>query len=351
MRRFPQMSESQRIGELGTVIVEKIVRKDLGWIFRRVPQESDFGIDAYLDVVDNTGNVTGKSFAVQIKAGKSYRSTTTDYGFMYVGEFRHLNLFMNLPTPTLLIVCDEQAEIAWWQLFCADEIVPSELHWKLLIPYAQTLNSSTKSKLETLAGDARDYVGELREKWAFRDKFRQAEIVILQVTQGEIKALLTERVVGYLNSISGSLESAMAYQGKITLAIDGYDHLEKELWEFDQVRKWMKKFERQFNYAFWFFSTEPKLAPLLSLMFCVCDSKVVYRDHDVRRALTVTQPRKKMNFITRSFQGLNQFTDRMGIPLSENQRVSSNVGDFFTFAQEEGDALWLKGATSNRPSL
>ncbi|GFE68609.1 DUF4365 domain-containing protein [Chroococcus sp. FPU101] len=90
---FPKQNKSQEIGRKGEVYFSHYVTTVLGWIYRTVPQESDFGIDGFVDIVIN-GSVTGKSIAVQIKCGDSYISKLTAGGFRYDGENRHLNYYI-----------------------------------------------------------------------------------------------------------------------------------------------------------------------------------------------------------------------------------------------------------------
>ena len=189
-----------------------------------------------------------------------------------------------------------------------------------------------------LVGPVIDHIEPIREQCRVRDLFRD-QIKILFVTKTEIKAEDTSRIVGFFEMLSQTLESALAHQGQIILSIDGYDHCKKELWEFAEVRTWMKKFEREVNSAFWFLSNQPPFNSLLVLMFCVCDTKIQYRDHEVKRCLTVTPVARKLRFITRNFEKMNAFTARMGISREDNRRVSVDVGDCISKTEQDAEAL------------
>src|SRR5207253_1099337 len=63
------------------VTVAQLLVEELGWIFRRQP-ESDFGIDAHIEIVA-AGKPTGRLVAAQIKGGSSYFETTTDVGYVF----------------------------------------------------------------------------------------------------------------------------------------------------------------------------------------------------------------------------------------------------------------------------
>ncbi len=59
--KLPQYDNSSKKGEDGATIVKAIVESELKWIFRKNHQETDFGIDAYIDLITEKGQVTGKS--------------------------------------------------------------------------------------------------------------------------------------------------------------------------------------------------------------------------------------------------------------------------------------------------
>ena len=74
--KFPKRPSTDKTAEIGINVVSTIFNDHFGWVFRRTHQEHDFGVDAFIDYVTDTGNVTGKFIAAQIKTGKSYLSST-----------------------------------------------------------------------------------------------------------------------------------------------------------------------------------------------------------------------------------------------------------------------------------
>lgn len=74
--KLPNYNNSSKKGEDGITIIKSIVEKELDWIFRPNHKEHDFGIDAYLDVIAEFGQVTGKTIAAQVKTGESYFKET-----------------------------------------------------------------------------------------------------------------------------------------------------------------------------------------------------------------------------------------------------------------------------------
>src|SRR5687768_8647177 len=101
--QLPKYNNSAKKGEDGQTIVRTIVETELNWIFRRNPLETDFGIDSYFDILNEQMEVTGKSIAVQLKSGASYFKKSNSEGWVYRGEIRHLNYYLNHGTPVLIV--------------------------------------------------------------------------------------------------------------------------------------------------------------------------------------------------------------------------------------------------------
>ncbi|MTJ55764.1 DUF4365 domain-containing protein [Anabaena sp. UHCC 0253] len=110
MTGFPKYSNSAQKGELGVILVSRLFSQHFQWIFRRVHQEQDFGIDGYVDIVNDKNQVTGRTFAVQIKCGSSYFKKSKYGEYWYQGENKHLNYLLNHPVPVVIILVNPESE-------------------------------------------------------------------------------------------------------------------------------------------------------------------------------------------------------------------------------------------------
>ena len=162
-------------------IVALLVRKTLGWEFRRTPQESDFGIDGYIDVVSPEGHMTGKSIAAQVKSGPSYFANESSSHWTYRGELKHANYYMNVSTPVLLIIVDTQTDEAWWQAFDPNKTEGSKHGWTLAIPKANPLRNEAQNRLLSLVGPHTDYLPALEALWAENNKIKASPIVVFKI--------------------------------------------------------------------------------------------------------------------------------------------------------------------------
>lgn len=104
-RFFPKVNKKNFTSDSGVNFGATVVNDELGWIFRKNNNETDYGIDGYIDVVTEEGVVTGQSFAVQIKSGPSFFKQKSSNGFLYHCEAKHLNYYRNQQLPLLLIIC------------------------------------------------------------------------------------------------------------------------------------------------------------------------------------------------------------------------------------------------------
>lgn len=87
-----------------------IFTRDLHWIFRELPVP-DIGIDALVEVVSE-GEATGEWIALQVKSGESFFREKSAEGFVYRGDADHLEYWLNLPIPTLLVLCSSETTAA-----------------------------------------------------------------------------------------------------------------------------------------------------------------------------------------------------------------------------------------------
>jgi len=134
-----KISHSQRTDRKGVQIVgDKF--EQANYIFRE-QSVSDFGIDAHIEIVDEGRNVTGKLVALQIKSGPSwFREEATDE-YVYRGDKEHLSYWLEHSLPVLIVLCDIENRLCYWQAVTPANIISTKTAWKILIPKYQQVNS------------------------------------------------------------------------------------------------------------------------------------------------------------------------------------------------------------------
>lgn len=138
----------------GINAVERLVLKELGWIFRIQPI-ADMGIDAHLESVEE-GNPTGKLLGVQIKSGSSH-FVIKDEELVYYGSITHLNYWISHSLPVILVAHLPETNETFWEYITNDTIKRTRKGWKIGIPKSQKLGKSSKRELsKALEGSDRE---------------------------------------------------------------------------------------------------------------------------------------------------------------------------------------------------
>lgn len=325
MTRFPKRTRSAAKGETGVNLVSLAVNDDLKWIFRRTHNEHDFGIDGYIDIVEDDGSVTGRSISVQIKCGASFFEESDDYGITFRGNQSHLNYLLNHPTPTIIVLCDPASKLCYWEVLTPERTQGTGDGWKMTIPRAQTLDLSHKTRLSKIAGDATDVVSALENYWALNQIVSEAGAVIYTIDRADVQNMNLEEALQFFERLSVTRDFAIRNQDKIILHVWGYDDDERELWEVEEVRRWFQAAEPMIKYWFYYLKNSSAPASIKLIASCVCRVK----RREKRGDMIDVEFNKEdlLAFIQRNFGWLNQMTDRLGLPIDDNKRLSFSAMD------------------------
>ncbi len=316
---FPKRTEAQATGELGVSIFSALVQREFGWDFRRTPQESDYGIDGYIDIVTPEGFVTGKSIAVQIKTGSSYFEEVSDNGWTYRGDFKHINYYLNLPTPVLLVLVSPNTQTAWWALFDPNCTTRTSSAWKLRIPKLQTFDASQRDTLQSLVGDATDYIPHLEHFWMENEQIKDAELICIMVSHDEIQQCDVEPFAQLFERLQVSRELIISAQNKVDFLICGYDSDTRELYEIPEVRTWQRKALERVKYFAYFLELESHSQGMSILQACVSNFR--------RKAANRIEfdPNEFIAFMNQQFDWLNKFTDQHDLGTPVNYEISMKL--------------------------
>lgn len=323
---FPKRTESHATAEIGVTLVAGIVRERLGWEFRRAPQESDFGIDGYIDVITKEGYVTGKSFAVQIKTGASYLVESPSGHWRYRGEVKHINYYANLGVPVLLILVDPSSRTAWWQLFDVYEIDRTDGGWTIAVPHSRRLDSSCRAELAKLVGPATDYLPYLETFWMLGDNAKDYDTIWIQVQRIEIERGLFRPFQRIFERLSATREAILGARNKVEVSVSGYDDDSRELFQIPEVRQWVTSMVEATKYLAYFLQLGPEARAIHLIIACVCEAEVVgwgrKPEHARKLELRLRAPEKVEGFMNQQYAELNELTERYSLPMATNRSVS-----------------------------
>lgn len=327
MNSFPKIKSSAFTADKGVNAVSRVVNDDLNWIFRRVPGESDYGIDAYFEVVTDDGEVTGQSVAAQIKSGSSFFRIETPSSYVFYGDRKHLNYYANLPQPVVIVIYDPATNVGYWVPFDLERVEGTPTGWKINIPKRNIFNGSAKSKLLELVTPLEDHTEALAKQWAINDMIGSGSYLLYMVDRLDIVSGNVDDLSSFIRRICANETLERAVQGKVLLSISGYDDDPRELFEIPEVRKWFTRYTKlEFP---WFYLLETvHSGHWLKLDFVIHARGIRVTDPVSGIIRVEVKPPKAVPWLMRNFSRLNALTDKLEMPIEENKRITFAVRDF-----------------------
>jgi hypothetical protein len=324
-RGFPQFALSAKLGDLGVNIVSRIVGEDFGWLFKRNHEEHDFGIDAQIEVVTDEGTVTGQMLACQIKCGKSFLRESNRWGYVYRGETKHFNYLANYPLPVIIIICDPESREAYWIRFRAIDAQVSETGWKLTVPFGNRL-SLAKAELQAFLPGLNDHLSEMKEYWRLNNMLFRFEVIIFMIDVQEVKDMDVSRAKDFRRRLCSTKELAYHCQGKIEVGFYGYDDDPRELFEIDEVKRYVAVLDQALPELFFFARSEEPAITLMLFVFCLAgvgwegERSTPGNPHKVVVDHGTLGP-----FLERHFTYLNYISEWVGLSEGEIERISKSA--------------------------
>jgi len=269
---FPKQSKHQKTGRSGEVFFEYFTTNILGWIYHSVPQELDFGIDGYIDIVDGE-NVTGKRIAVQIKCGDSYTSKKSKGGIKYEGSNKHLNFYLNLQIPVVLIVINGDCSQGFWVEFDIEKTTESISGWWIEVPKRNRLDNTVKTSFKELAGESKDFSEEIQNLWAMDEVLSNTSFLAFAIPRSELQSRSLSTLKSVIKKLTKNKEMMLSKRVSAEIFFPEYDSDPRELYAIPEVRSWFLKTVAEG--IPWFYFLDQKGGTSLTLLFC-CTCKVSF---------------------------------------------------------------------------
>jgi hypothetical protein len=326
---FPQMTQAARLGERGVSIVSRIVNEDFSWLFKKIHQEHDYGIDGYVDVITQDGSVTGQMLAMQIKCGKSFFQEKNWTGYVYRGELKHFNYLANQPVPVIIAICHPDTEDCYWVRFDPECCKRTESGWQIVIPFGNKLLESRNELLAILPA-ARNSLSELEEVTEFIKSVNQTSFIHFVIARQEVLAMDVSRPRSFFDSLRRTKKLAMAVQGKVELSFLGYENDSRELYELDEIRRYIMLLDPVLSELFFFARTQ---SPTFTLkLFALCQTQIIEKSPADDGKVKIEYSTEPVGaFLTRHFLCLNQMTEWLGMSEDENKSISFAIAKCLKF--------------------
>jgi hypothetical protein len=322
---YPQFSRSAQQGQRGVNIVSRIVNETFGWLFKLNHQEHDFGIDGQIEVVTSSGSVTGQMLAVQVKYGESFFREKNQWGYVYRGELKHFNYLSNYPIPVFITICHPESEECYWVQFDPTQVQNTKAGWKITIPFGNKLHEA-KAAIEEMLPPIQDSLSDLQAYWQLNNLLVESSYILLIIDRFQVKDLDVVRPREFFDRLRTTKELAYKCHGKIEISFDGYENDSRELFEINEVREYVSVLCAVLPELFFFIRTEE---PTFTLkIFALCQTSISWPDGRSTREVTrkvVFDTDKVAEFLKRQYPGLNEMTEWLSMPISENKKISFDV--------------------------
>ncbi|BBC27082.1 DUF4365 domain-containing protein [Pseudanabaena sp. ABRG5-3] len=320
MDNFPIFSGSAQKGELGIVLVSRLFSEEFKWIFRRVHQEDDFGIDGFVDIVNDNNQVTGRSFAVQVKCGDSYFKESKYNEYWYLGNNKHLNYLLNHPVPVVIIIVNPNNKQMFWSVFNINETEDYSSGWRMPIPKSQMLTLDAKASLKQLVGEEKDYTDDIDCYRKMNIGLSKADLIDYPITREAVESHDFLWTTKFFDRLLVNSITARRCQGCASFYISGYDSDPRALYEIPEVRHYLQQLESM--PWFYFLNPHPITRSLQILMFSICNIQI-------KGNYVYVDPDDKIAFLNRNFARLSIITNKLGLSLEENQKISNSIVEYF----------------------
>jgi hypothetical protein len=325
-KAFPKRRNTDVTAEVGVNLVSTIVNDEFGWIFRRTHQEHDFGVDGYIDYVNSVGGVTGKFLAVQIKTGKSYLSKAGAVHW-YTDTKEHLNYFLNLPTPIILIICDPESKECFWAELKKEEVDFKGETWRYPIPKSEILAKKSFNKIRKVFGSSEDHIAEFEEDNEFMNLAESSSFIQYSVPREDIESRNIKNLKSFLSRITRNKKLTLAVQGKLYICTYGYEGDDREVFQIKDVRKWAKKARKKIDY--WYLCASGGDIPSTISWMAACTTNIeaefIVQPNGRPGYQIEGMPKEWSEFMMECFNGLNEASDKWGWPTRLNYEISQLI--------------------------
>lgn len=319
---FPRQNKRQEIGRKGESHFAGFIIEKLGWVYRPVHQESDFGIDGYVDILID-GNVTGKSFAVQIKCGDSYTSKRSAGGIKYEGENKHLNYYLNLNTPIVLIVFTGRCDTGYWVEFDIEKTTSTTNGWWIEIEKSNEINETIRNKWINIAGAPNDYSDGIRQMWAVDEAISSSDYLAFAIPKEDVLNCCMDHILSIIKKLTKNRQLLLSKRNPVEIFFPEYDNDPREVYAIPEIRKWISASIAMGIPWFYFINTKGKATSLKLLLFCACNVEVA----EIRSSghLLVTEAEERTTWLEKNFHNLNLFTELNSISVKINEEVCESI--------------------------
>ncbi len=142
----------------------------------------------------------------------------------------------------------------------------------------------------------------------------------------------------FFDRIRSTRELASHCQGKVELSFHGYNDDSRELYEINEVRRYVPILVSVLPELFFFIYTGEDSHSLKILALCLTEVNILSKLPKTHCQIHVNFSTDKIaEFLETHFLGLNEMTEWLSMPLEENKRISYEVANALGLEMQPND--------------
>lgn len=324
---FPKRNISNLNGMTGETFFQHFVNEEMNCIYHKINQENDFGIDGYIELVEN-GYVSGKLIGVQIKHGNSFFRSKTLGGYKYIGENKHLNYYLNNQSPIFIVILDQEFTRMNWVQFKIEKTMPlQENGWWIEVPKENELKINFENAIFKMAGPIIDFEKQIQMNWTIANLLQDSDHITIAITKEEIENESFNFINNFIDSLSRNKEMLLDSRSSLDIFFPEYAEESCEIFQIPEIMQWLKKSIEIGIPWFYFLNNKWENAGLILLFHAYC-----ILDNAMRREngfLVKFNNDELTKFFEINFYSMNNFMEKNGIDMEINIEITEGILTFF----------------------
>ncbi|PZD96970.1 hypothetical protein DNH61_04805 [Paenibacillus sambharensis] len=323
---FPKRNKNQLIGSIGQTFFQHFVNSELNCIYHPINQENDFGIDGYIELVENE-YVTGRLIGIQLKHGNSFFKSQTNGGYKFIGENKHLNYYLNSQSPVYIVIMDEGFKRMHWVQFELDKTSPYGANgWWMEVPKGNLLTSNFIYELFQTSGPIVDYEEQIKLNWAIDGLLHDSKFRIVAIPKNEILTGSYEYLTSFIERLSKNKDMLIKSRSTLDIFFPEYDEDDREIFQIPEIMTWLKNSIEIGIPWFYFLNTQKKSAGITLLMHSFCKKINIYEKD--RGYLVEFDKNDLGQFVEQNYINLNTYMEINNLSLKINKEISSGIFEY-----------------------
>ncbi|MFZ7132791.1 MAG: DUF4365 domain-containing protein [Eubacteriales bacterium] len=318
---MPKRTEQNQKGSSGQSYIQFFVENILKWIYHPVNQNNDFGIDGYIEIVEN-GYATSKLLAIQVKHGDTYFKKKNIGSYTFYGEDKHLNYYLNNRCPVIIIIVDNDFCRKNWKIFDIELTSPESNGWSIEIPEVNMLDQHVSAVWKKIGGPVIDFTEEIKYAWEIEKKYSEVDLFMFSISKEEVEACSFDSYLRFIKRLTKNEKMLLRMHSCIELFFPDYQNDSRELFEIPEVINWFSTAIRDKIPLSYFLSYDIKSYSILLISYSQ-NMKYLKEIQKTNGKIYIHYEKEAfINLLEQILDNLNNFCDEHPVAETLNEEIS-----------------------------